>query len=164
MEKVRALLFLSNQMRSHAGLSQGLGGFGLSLLGAVAGIVDQPIQGIRRASDVREAASGIITGVGKGLLGVVTKPLGGAMELVSQTGQGILQGAGLTQLPSRVFTPGERLQFFAKNSHLKYFWYCSQFLRSSLYLNHMMSVVVCSRLKGSRANANDDLDVLKHLK
>ena len=48
-------------MRFHLGLSQGLGGFGLSLLGAVAGIVDQPIQGIRRASDVREAASGIIT-------------------------------------------------------------------------------------------------------
>ena len=28
----------------------------------------------------------------------------------------------------------------------------------------MMSVVVCSRLKGSRANANNDLDILKHLK
>ena len=106
----------------HVGLSQGLGGFGLSLLGAVAGIVDQPIQGIRRANDVREAASGVITGVGKGLIGVVTKPLGGAMELVSQTGQGILQGAGLTQLPNRMFTPGERLECSTKNSHLKYFW------------------------------------------
>lgn len=105
-----------------AGLSQGLGGFGLSLLGAVAGIVDQPIQGIRRANDVREAASGVITGVGKGLIGVVTKPLGGAMELVSQTGQGILQGAGLTRLPNRVFAPGERLEYTTKNSHLKYFW------------------------------------------
>ena len=105
-----------------AGLSQGLGGFGLSLLGAVAGIVDQPIQGIRRANDVREAASGVIAGVGKGLIGVVTKPLGGAMELVSQTGQGILQGAGLTQLPCRLFTPGERLDYCARNSHLKFFW------------------------------------------
>lgn len=104
------------------GLSKGLGGFGLSLLGAVAGIVDQPIQGIRRANDVREAASGVITGVGKGLIGVVTKPLGGAMELVSQTGQGILQGAGLTELPNRLFDPGERLAFSARNSHLKYFW------------------------------------------
>lgn len=99
-----------------------MGGFGLSLLGAVAGIVDQPIQGVRRANDVREAASGVITGVGKGLIGVVTKPLGGAMELVSQTGQGILQGAGLTQLPSRLFTPGERLEYCATNSHMKYFW------------------------------------------
>ena len=107
---------------SFAGLSKGLGGFGLSLLGAVAGIVDQPIQGIRQANDVREAASGVITGVGKGLIGVVTKPLGGAMELVSQTGQGILQGAGLTELPNRLFDPGERLAFSANNSHLKYFW------------------------------------------
>ena len=71
---------------------------------------------------MREAASGVITGVGKGLIGVVTKPLGGAMELVSQTGQGILQGAGLTQLPSRIFAPGERLECSTKNSHLKYFW------------------------------------------
>lgn len=109
-------------MLSDAGLSQGLGGFALSLLGAVAGIVDQPLQGIQRASDVREAASGVITGVGKGLIGVVTKPLGGAMELVSQTGQGILQGAGLTQLPSRLFTPGDGLPLCARNSHLKYFW------------------------------------------
>lgn len=53
---------------------------------------------------------------------MVTKPLGGAMELVSQTGQGILQGAGLTELPNRLFDPGERLAFSAKNSHLKYFW------------------------------------------
>ena len=104
------------------GLSQGLGGFGLSLLGAVAGIVDQPLQGIQRANDVREAASGVITGVGKGLIGVVTKPLGGAMELVNQTGQGILQGAGLTQLPSRLFTPGDGWEYCVRNSHLKYFW------------------------------------------
>ncbi|XP_068695500.1 intermembrane lipid transfer protein VPS13B-like isoform X2 [Montipora foliosa] len=104
------------------GLSQGLGGFGLSLLGAVAGIVDQPLQGIQRANDVREAASGVITGMGKGLIGVVTKPLGGAMELVNQTGQGILQGAGLTQLPSRLFTPEDGLEYCVRNSHLKYFW------------------------------------------
>ena len=104
------------------GFAQGLSGFGLSLLGAVAGIVDQPIQGIQRASDAREMASSVITGVGKGLLGVVTKPIGGAMELVSQTGQGILQGTGLSKLPDRLFPVGESLMFCSKNSQLKYSW------------------------------------------
>lgn len=33
-------------------------------------------------------AKGVISGVGKGLVGVFTKPIGGAAELVSQTGYG----------------------------------------------------------------------------
>ena len=71
---------------------------------------------------MREAASGVLFGVGKGLLGVVTKPLGGAMDLVSQTGQGVLQGAGLSQLPSRLHPVGETVVEVSKNSRLKYFW------------------------------------------
>lgn len=33
-------------------------------------------------------ARGVISGVGKGIMGVFTKPIGGAAELVSQTGYG----------------------------------------------------------------------------
>lgn len=33
-------------------------------------------------------AKGVISGVGKGIVGVFTKPIGGAAELVSQTGYG----------------------------------------------------------------------------
>lgn len=43
---------------------------------------------------------GLVTGVGLGLVGVVTKPLSGAAELVARTGQGLLQGAGWNSLPS----------------------------------------------------------------
>lgn len=84
--------------------------------------MDQPIQGIQRANDVKQAASGVLTGVGKGLLGVVTKPIGGAMELVSQTGQGILQAAGLSELPSRLHTVKDGLVIDSRNSLLKYLW------------------------------------------
>lgn len=105
-----------------AGITHGLGGFGLSLLGAVAGVVDQPIQGIQRANDVRQAATGVLTGVGKGLVGVVTKPLGGAMELVSQAGQGILRGTGLSHVPCRVHSVEEKMELVSSNSHLKYSW------------------------------------------
>lgn len=62
-----------------------------STAGAVAGIVDQPIQVVTRTSGegVALTGTGIVSGMGKGLVGVVTKPLGGAAELVSQAGQGI---------------------------------------------------------------------------
>ena len=63
--------------------------------GAIAGLADQPIQNIvsqmtdeeRRPSRTATAGS-LMTGVGKGLVGVITKPIGGAAEFVSQTGQG----------------------------------------------------------------------------
>lgn len=35
-----------------------------------------------------KTASGIVSGLGKGLVGVFTKPIGGAAELLSQTGYG----------------------------------------------------------------------------
>ena len=61
-------------------------------LGAIAGIADQPLQSLQEASGASTPtttkAKGIITGVGKGLVGVVIKPLGGAAEFVAQTGQG----------------------------------------------------------------------------
>ena len=70
------------------------------LTGAVAGLADQPMQTLigseggggvleeRRGSSPSSTATGIMTGVGKGLVGVLTKPIGGAAEFVSQTGQG----------------------------------------------------------------------------
>lgn len=95
-----------------SGLKQGLTGFGMSLLGAVAGLADQPIQNIisNQAADERHkstsaAATGVMTGVGKGLVGAFTKPIGGAAELLSQTGQGILLGTGLAgDLPKVRYT------------------------------------------------------------
>lgn len=85
-------------------------------------MVDQPIQGIQRANDVKQAAAGVLTGVGKGLVGAVTKPLGGAMELVSQAGQGILRGTGLSHMPTRLHPVEEKMEMIANNSHLKYSW------------------------------------------
>ena len=59
--------------------------------GAIGGIADQPLRSFSQAPEVSsptQRATGIIQGVGKGLMGVVIKPLGGAAEFVSQTGQG----------------------------------------------------------------------------
>ncbi|XP_074656098.1 intermembrane lipid transfer protein VPS13B-like [Tubulanus polymorphus] len=85
------------------GLKQGLTGFGLSLLGAVAGLAEQPLQGIQQVTDQSLSASqkvlGVISGFGKGLIGVVTKPVGGSAEFVARTGHGLLNGVGVGRLP-----------------------------------------------------------------
>lgn len=83
-----------------SGVTTGISSFGLSLMSAVAGIVEQPMQSVHQLDDSTSllgATRGVLAGVGKGLVGAVTKPVGGAMELVSQTGQGIMHGTGLAQ-------------------------------------------------------------------
>ncbi|XP_059720532.1 intermembrane lipid transfer protein VPS13B isoform X5 [Haemorhous mexicanus] len=108
------------------GLRQGLSRLGISLLGAIAGIVDQPMRNFQRVSEAQASAGhkakGVISGVGKGIMGVFTKPIGGAAELVSQTGYGILHGAGLSQLPKQRSHPNDQQVEQAPNSHVKYVW------------------------------------------
>ncbi|XP_012498983.1 PREDICTED: vacuolar protein sorting-associated protein 13B [Propithecus coquereli] len=108
------------------GLRQGLSRLGISLLGAIAGIVDQPMQNFQKTSEAQASAGhkakGVISGVGKGIMGVFTKPIGGAAELVSQAGYGILHGAGLSQLPKQRYQPSDLHADQAPNSHVKYVW------------------------------------------
>lgn len=101
------------------GFIQGLTGLGISLLGAVGGIAHHPLQ-----SMISEGASprSFATGVGLGLVGVVTKPLSGAAELVALTGQGLLQGAGWNSLPEPRCIPLLHNKCSCNNSTLKYNW------------------------------------------
>ena len=104
------------------GFTHGLSGLMLSVLSAVAGVADQPLQELFRANSVRDVTSGLIPAVGKGLIGVVTKPLGGAMELVSRTGEGILQGTGLGEMPTRLYEAQDTGDAIKSSSNLKYIW------------------------------------------
>ncbi|XP_078319654.1 intermembrane lipid transfer protein VPS13D-like [Crassostrea virginica] len=52
--------------------------FGFGLLGAVTSIFTQPYDGYQE-----EGLKGFVTGIGKGLIGTVTKPVVGALDLVS---------------------------------------------------------------------------------
>ncbi|KAJ8868198.1 hypothetical protein PR048_032007 [Dryococelus australis] len=101
------------------GLIQGLTGLGISLLGAIGGIAHHPLQSV-----LSDGASprGLAAGVGRGLVGAVTKPLSGAAELLALTGQGLLHGAGWsTQLQVRRQPAVEHISAGA-NSILKYGW------------------------------------------
>ncbi|CAL4195901.1 unnamed protein product [Meganyctiphanes norvegica] len=84
------------QRRTHPhslaqGLLQGLSAFGISLLGAVGGLAGQPMNALMEEG---ASAGSFVGGVGKGLMGVVTKPIGGAADLLVHTGHALLQGAG----------------------------------------------------------------------
>lgn len=90
-----------------AGLVVGVSSFGMSVMSAAAGIVEQPLHSIIEREEEEEVMAtrgytmSLLTGVGKGLLGVVTKPVGGALHLVSQTGRGIISMTGLNSAPVR---------------------------------------------------------------
>lgn len=73
------------------GLQQGLTGFGISILGAIGGLARHPLQA--------KSPVEVFTGVGKGLVGLVSKPISGAAELVALTGSGVLQSVGYNSLP-----------------------------------------------------------------
>uniref|UniRef100_A0AAG5CN30 Chorein N-terminal domain-containing protein n=1 Tax=Anopheles atroparvus TaxID=41427 RepID=A0AAG5CN30_ANOAO len=74
------------------GFTQGLTGLGISLLGAVGGLAHHPLQATNPI--------GVVTGMGKGIVGAFTKPISGAAELVALTGQGMLQSVGYNTLPT----------------------------------------------------------------
>lgn len=73
------------------GLTKGLTGLGISLLGAVGGLSKHPLQA--------RSPFEVVTGVGRGIVGAITKPLSGAAELVALTGQGMLNTVGYNTMP-----------------------------------------------------------------
>ncbi|CAF5088750.1 unnamed protein product, partial [Rotaria socialis] len=72
-----------------------------SLLGAIAGLAEQPLASFRNRPDSQTATTTMLSGVGKGIVGIFVKPVGGIAQLISQTGQGILYGTGLMNIPHR---------------------------------------------------------------
>ncbi|XP_055526290.1 intermembrane lipid transfer protein VPS13B [Wyeomyia smithii] len=81
------------------GFTQGLTGLGISILGAVGGLAHHPLQA-RRPIDV-------VTGVGKGIVGALAKPISGAAELLALTGQGMLHSVGYNTMPTPKYSEQE---------------------------------------------------------
>uniref|UniRef100_T1HCM9 Vacuolar protein sorting-associated protein 13B n=1 Tax=Rhodnius prolixus TaxID=13249 RepID=T1HCM9_RHOPR len=70
------------------GIKQGLTEFGVSLLGGVGGLAQQPLE----YATGRD--SSLVGSLGRGIVGVMARPISGAAELVALTAHGILLGAG----------------------------------------------------------------------
>ncbi|CAF1003428.1 unnamed protein product, partial [Didymodactylos carnosus] len=101
------------------GMLQGLELLSLSLLGAVAGLAEQPMQSFRNRHRGQTTTT-VLSGVGKGLVGIVAKPVGGVAQLISQTGQGILYGSGLVYIPHRRYRQIELRTTNSSTSRLKF--------------------------------------------
>jgi vacuolar protein sorting-associated protein 13B len=100
------------------GITQGFASLGVRMLGAVGGIAHYPIQSIIQGGT---SPKNIAAGVAKGVVSVVTKPVGGALELLAMTGEGILKGTGWSNDNQTRFKPiCEDIQN-ANSSTLKYF-------------------------------------------
>lgn len=112
------------QRRTHPhsltqGLMLGLSAFGISLLGAIGGLAGQPMAAFL---DEGASASSFVGGVGKGLVGVVTKPIGGAADLLVHTGHALLQGAGWKIEQSPRFPAVVEPRSMGVNAPLKMAW------------------------------------------
>ncbi|XP_032596259.1 vacuolar protein sorting-associated protein 13B isoform X2 [Drosophila grimshawi] len=76
------------------GLTQGLTGLGISLLGAVGGLAHHTLEA--------RSSVGVLTGLTKGIVGALTKPISGAAEMLALTGQGVLHTVGFNTMPHQV--------------------------------------------------------------
>lgn len=89
-EKLAARSFKSGG-RSGVGGGSGLSGvraggaeFGRSVVSGLAGLVRRPVEGARSGG-----VGGFLKGVGRGVVGAVSKPVGGALGVVSATFEGM---------------------------------------------------------------------------
>ncbi|BET03312.1 vacuolar protein sorting 13 homolog B [Nesidiocoris tenuis] len=71
------------------GIRQGLTEFGVSFLGGVGGLAQQPLEYATGGQ-----GKSLVGSLGRGLVGVMARPISGAAELVALTAHGILSGAG----------------------------------------------------------------------
>lgn len=67
--------------------------FFISIIGAIGGLAEQPIQSINNSES-------LIKGLSKGLIGLFTKPIAALAELINQTGQGFLRVTGANKIPT----------------------------------------------------------------
>lgn len=79
-------------------LADGLGSLGSSVVGAAAGVVTTPIAIFkeRRDQGLETRLGDVVGGVGKGLVGIVARPMGGVASLVSMATDGLLYGSGMS--------------------------------------------------------------------
>ena len=86
---------LRHQMPSNfsTGVIQLSSSFFISIIGAIGGLAEQPIQSINNSEN-------LIFGLSRGVIGLFTKPIAALAELINQSGQGLLRVTGANKIPS----------------------------------------------------------------
>nr|CCA14311.1 conserved hypothetical protein [Albugo laibachii Nc14] len=103
----------SNQLSRHdhkpstelsSALRYGIGSIGTGVVGAATGVIATPfaIYKNRKAEGLETGMVDIMTGVGKGIVGVVARPVAGVASFLSYTSDGILYGSGIQRSPQKI--------------------------------------------------------------
>ena len=86
--------------------------FLLGIIGGLTSVITSTVEGVKTEGGV----SGFISGLGKGLVGTVTKPVAGALDFASETAQAVRDTATLSgprsvhgESGSLLLSPGLRL-------------------------------------------------------
>lgn len=66
--------------------------FALGIIGGLTSVITSTVEGVKTEGGV----SGFISGLGKGLVGTVTKPVAGALDFASETAQAVRDTATLS--------------------------------------------------------------------
>lgn len=66
--------------------------FSLGIIGGLTSVITSTVEGVKTEGGV----SGFISGLGKGLVGTVTKPVAGALDFASETAQAVRDTATLS--------------------------------------------------------------------
>lgn len=83
------------------GISTGATQLGKSFASAISGVVEQPVSGLQK-----DGFGGFIKGVGKGIVGAVTKPVVGVFDLASNVTEGLKNTTSIDELEcSRIRYP-----------------------------------------------------------
>lgn len=143
------------------GLLQVSSSFIITIMGAIGGLAEQPLQSVHNSDS-------LIKGVSKGLIGLITKPVGAVAELVNQTGQGILRMTGSNLLPPielRLERKAINKEFSRYSiSKTKCLWklISSDTMLDHIHINAMIDAVVCNQpfnLGRVNPNNNNDIDL-----
>ena len=83
----------------------------LGIIGGLTSVITSTVEGVKTEGGV----SGFISGLGKGLVGTVTKPVAGALDFASETAQAVRDTATLSGPRSVVMVGEWLLQFSSPN-------------------------------------------------
>ena len=119
---------LSRKHTDQSGFVVGIQSFGQSILGAVYGIIAAPASGV-----VSGGALGLVTGIGSGVAGIVTKPISGALDLVSHTSRGIASAISTETMHVHRKEDSQSL-WYSRESNARFALLCSRLGPQHRYL------------------------------
>ncbi|KAH8383835.1 hypothetical protein KR009_010773 [Drosophila setifemur] len=121
------------------GLTQGLTGLGISLLGAVGGLAHHTLEA--------RSSVGVIAGLTKGIVGALTKPISGAAEMLALTGQGVLHTVGFNAMPQQVEPSVTRNLALHSSSHRIWSYLPEELSRDQMLFFCEITLLVSSQLR-----------------